>query len=105
VQAFRATLLARLLPAGNFTAGNLLAGALNFAFWRFFLGNLLGLSCGIAGLVVFAQLLANAFSQPDAQTIAFACASGVALIGVSYALARSFVTPARPQRASTRRHT
>jgi phospholipase D1/2 len=101
VQAFRATLLARLLPAGNFTAGNLLAGALNFDFWRFFLGNLVGLACGIAGLVVFAQLLASAFAQPDAWSVSLACACGVTLIGVSYGLARSFVTPARSRRAGS----
>jgi phospholipase D1/2 len=105
VQAFRATLLARLLPAGNFTAGNLLSGALDFDFWRFFLGNFVGLSCGIAGLVLFAQLLASAFSQPDAQSITLACACGVALIGLSYALARSFVTPARTRRVSAGQQT
>jgi uncharacterized membrane protein YdjX (TVP38/TMEM64 family) len=105
VRAFRATLLARLLPAGNFTAGNLLAGALNLAFWPFFLGNVAGLSFGIAGLLLFAQLLAQTFSQPSLSHIASAALCGLALNGVGYALAHWFMAPAKARRSSMRLET
>jgi phospholipase D1/2 len=105
VRAFRATLLARLLPAGNFTAGNLLAGALNLAFWPFFLGNVAGLSFGIAGLLLFAQLLAQTFSHPSLRHIASAALCGLALNGLGYALAHWFVAPAKARRSSAQLET
>jgi phosphatidylserine/phosphatidylglycerophosphate/cardiolipin synthase-like enzyme/uncharacterized membrane protein YdjX (TVP38/TMEM64 family) len=89
-QAFRATVLARLLPAGNFTASNLLAGALNLAFGRFVLGNLVGLAFGIAWLVTFARQLAVALDHPSLHNVIAACVTAGAMLGLCFALAHWF---------------
>jgi uncharacterized membrane protein YdjX (TVP38/TMEM64 family) len=95
IQTFRATALARLLPAGNFTASNLLAGALNLAFLPFFLGNLSGLCFGIAWLVVLADALARAFSQPSLLNVVLASLTAGAMLALSFGLASFFAKPAR----------
>jgi uncharacterized membrane protein YdjX (TVP38/TMEM64 family) len=89
-QAFRATVLARLIPAGNFTASNLLAGALNLAFGRFLLGNLVGLAFGIAWLVIFARRVAVALNQPSLHNVSAACITAAAMLGLCFALAHWF---------------
>jgi uncharacterized membrane protein YdjX (TVP38/TMEM64 family) len=53
-RGFRATLMARFMPVGNFTVLNMLAGSMGVPFASFLLGNLVGLTPWIAGLAFFA---------------------------------------------------
>jgi phospholipase D1/2 len=93
VRAFRATVIARLLPAGNFTASNLLAGALGVPFWRFLLGNLTGLGLGTALLLIFAKRVLKAAEEPSALNIGLCCAAGASMITLCFMVARSFARP------------
>jgi len=93
VRAFRATVIARLLPAGNFTASNLLAGALGVPFWRFLLGNLAGLGLGTSLLLIFAKRVLRATEEPSALNIGLCCAAGAAMITLCYMVARTFARP------------
>jgi uncharacterized membrane protein YdjX (TVP38/TMEM64 family) len=112
-RAFRATLIARLVPLGNFTASNLLAGALNVPFPHFFLGNLVGLSCGVGALLLFTKRALIAVDAPSAWNIGLcvtAAASMIALcLGIAHTVARPVVArvarvvPAAPRREPARR--
>ena len=79
-RAFRATIAARLLPLGNFTAINLLAGALYVPFGAFFRGNLVGLLPGISGSALFASQLEQSVREPSAGNLLLLllCGIGVA---------------------------
>jgi phospholipase D1/2 len=94
-QAFRATVLARLLPAGNFTASNLLAGALSLSFGRFLLGNLVGLSFGIAWLMGFAHTLMVTLKQPTFSNLVVTGVTAAAMLALCYGLAHWFAKPSR----------
>jgi phospholipase D1/2 len=56
---FRTTLLARLLPVGNFTLLNLLLGSLGVPFRGFILGNVVGLAPWLAFVGVFYKSLSS----------------------------------------------
>lgn len=92
-RAFRATVIARLLPAGNFTASNLLAGALGVPFWRFLLGNFAGLGLGTSLLLIFAKRVLRAVEHPSALNLGLCCAAGASMIVLCYMVARSFAKP------------
>lgn len=64
-RGFHATVAARLFPLGNFTAINLLAGALYVPFKDFFLGNLLGLLPGVLGTALCARQLERLLRKPS----------------------------------------
>ncbi|MEY4578333.1 MAG: hypothetical protein RL701_3036 [Pseudomonadota bacterium] len=87
IRAVRATIIARLLPVGNFTASNLLAGALAVPFGRFWLGNLAGLAYGSALVVGFAKCAQLAVRTPSALNVALCCVAGILLIALSYGAA------------------
>ncbi|MET0388597.1 MAG: phospholipase D-like domain-containing protein [Polyangiales bacterium] len=97
-RAFRATVVARLLPVGNFTASNLLSGALAVPFWRYLLGNLAGLSFGIGTLLLFSKRALAAFSEPTALNVALCCGAGALMIALCYTVARAFARPKAVQR-------
>jgi uncharacterized membrane protein YdjX (TVP38/TMEM64 family) len=90
VHAFRATVVARLLPVGNFTAINLFAGALHIPFLAFLAGNLVGLSFGIAGLTLLADQLANTWQDPSAANLGLLGAYILGMFGVSLGLSKYF---------------
>lgn len=100
---FSATVTARVLPVGNFTAINLLAGALAVPLVPFLLGNLTGMVFGIAGLTLLTDRLVTTFTHPTPQNIALAVLVLLVLIGVSIALSR-FVTQRQRARSSARDH-
>lgn len=93
VRAFRATVIARLLPVGNFTGSNLLAGALNVPFGRFLLGNVAGLALGAVGLVLFAKRVLMVFAEPSLANVARSALAGAAMIALCYAVAHAFARP------------
>jgi uncharacterized membrane protein YdjX (TVP38/TMEM64 family) len=53
-----------VLPVGNFSVINMIAGALPLPFRSFMLGNLIGLLPGILGLTLFADRLAETLRNP-----------------------------------------
>ncbi|HET6280984.1 MAG TPA: VTT domain-containing protein [Polyangia bacterium] len=59
-----AIVVARVLPVGNFSVINIIAGALPLSFRSFMLGNLIGLLPGILGLTLFADRLAATLRNP-----------------------------------------
>jgi len=85
---FSATVTARLLPVGNFSAINLLAGALAVPVVPFLLGNITGMFFGIAALTLLTDRLVDTFKKPTPQNIALAALLIAALIGASIALQR-----------------
>ena len=95
---FSATVTARLLPLGNFSATNLLAGALAVPLLPFLLGNLTGMLFGIAGITLLTKRLITTFAKPTPQNIALAALLLAGLIGASLALQRYL---SRRQRAGT----
>ena len=60
-RGFRTTVVARVMPVGNFTLINMLAGSMGVPFVSFMLGNLVGLSPWILGLGLFAGQVAVVF--------------------------------------------
>jgi phosphatidylserine/phosphatidylglycerophosphate/cardiolipin synthase-like enzyme/uncharacterized membrane protein YdjX (TVP38/TMEM64 family) len=89
-QAFRATVVARLLPVGNFTVINLFAGALRVPFVSFLAGNMIGMSFGIGGLTILADRLSLVWRAPTVSNVAILGLYVVALFGISLALSKLF---------------
>jgi phospholipase D1/2 len=85
-RALRATAAARLLPLGNFTAINLLAGALYVPFPAFVLGNLVGLGPGVLGMALFAKQVELALRDPSPSNLALLLLSGLAVGGMLWLL-------------------
>lgn len=79
-RGFRTIVTARLLPLGNFTAINLIAGALHVPFRAYLLGNVIGLLPGVLGLSLLAGGLERALRKPTAWNLALfgACAFALA---------------------------
>jgi uncharacterized membrane protein YdjX (TVP38/TMEM64 family) len=98
---FRATTAARLFPLGNFTAINLLAGALYVPFGPFFAGNLVGLLPGVLGAAVCVRRLTLLVHEPS-----FRHALVLALCVVAWSLSLWIlgrVLSDHPQRRTTKR--
>jgi phospholipase D1/2 len=89
-QAFRATVVARLLPVGNFTVINMFAGALRVPLLSFLAGNVVGMIFGIGGITFLADRLAAAWNAPTLSNIATLLAYVVGLFGVSLGLSKLF---------------
>lgn len=85
---FSATIAARLLPLGNFTAINMLAGAVAVPWWPFLLGNLVGMVFGISALTLLAGRLRATFAAPTPANIALAAVVFVLVAIAGYALTR-----------------
>lgn len=66
-RTFWVIVLIRILPAGNFGAFNLLAGALKLPRRAFVLGNMLGLVPGLLGLGMIGNRLMAALHRPGAE--------------------------------------
>jgi phosphatidylserine/phosphatidylglycerophosphate/cardiolipin synthase-like enzyme/uncharacterized membrane protein YdjX (TVP38/TMEM64 family) len=80
-RAVRATMAARLFPLGNFSAINLLAGALYVPFPAFMAGNLAGLLPGIVGLALCARQLERLLASASLRDLVLwlACVLGLGL--------------------------
>jgi phospholipase D1/2 len=89
-QAFRATVVARLLPVGNFTVINLFAGALRVPFGSFVAGNVVGMSFGIGGLTLLAERLSAAWHAPTIANVAMLGLYVAGLFGTSLVLSKLF---------------
>lgn len=76
-----AMIASRLLPVGNFTLINLVAGAVPVRFKDFMAGNLLGVLPGILGLSVFADRLGSTLRNPTPLNIAVLAAVMLVIVG------------------------
>lgn len=65
-----AMIACRLLPVGNFTLINIVAGAVPVRFKDFMAGNALGVLPGILGLSIFADRLGSTFRNPTPLNVA-----------------------------------
>ena len=98
-RAFRASIIARLLPVGNFTVINVLAGSMRVPFRAFFFGNLIGLLPGLTFLTFFADQISEVVRNPSRQNLTLLAVIGVALIGITL-LMRRFVRREKNGRAA-----
>jgi uncharacterized membrane protein YdjX (TVP38/TMEM64 family) len=77
--AFRAGIIARVLPVGNFTLINLTAGSLRIPLWRFLLGNVIGFLPGVLITTLFARQLVEAAGSTDRRGAALVAGAGLLL--------------------------
>lgn len=87
-RAFRASIIARLMPVGNFTVINLLAGGLRVPFRAYFLGNMVGALPGVIVLALFTDQLGAALRSPSATNITAVVVGLVVLAGLGFWLRR-----------------
>jgi uncharacterized membrane protein YdjX (TVP38/TMEM64 family) len=87
-RAFRASIVARLLPVGNFTVINLIAGALRVPFRAYFLGNVVGALPGVIALALFADQLGAAIRSPNAKNMTVLAVGVLLLIALGLWLRR-----------------
>ena len=87
-RAFRASIIARLLPVGNFTVINLLAGSLRIPFRAYFFGNAIGAAPGVVVFSLFTEQLGQAIRKPTATNIAVLVVSVLLLCALGFWLRR-----------------
>lgn len=87
-RAFRASIVARLLPVGNFTVINLLTGSLRVPFIAYFFGNVVGALPGVIVLALFTDQLSAALRSPSATNITAVGVGLVVLVGLGIWLKR-----------------
>jgi phosphatidylserine/phosphatidylglycerophosphate/cardiolipin synthase-like enzyme/uncharacterized membrane protein YdjX (TVP38/TMEM64 family) len=97
-QAFRATVVARLLPVGNFTVINMFAGGLRVPFWSFLAGNVVGMSFGIGGLTFLADRLVAAWHAPSLSNVVLLVLYIAGIFGISLGLSKLFEDRPRSSR-------
>jgi uncharacterized membrane protein YdjX (TVP38/TMEM64 family) len=89
-RGFRAVAAARLIPVGNFTAINLLAGALRVPFRNYLLANVFGLLPGVVVLTLLADRLKHGLREPTALNIGLLLSAAALTALCVYGLRRSF---------------
>jgi uncharacterized membrane protein YdjX (TVP38/TMEM64 family) len=62
--------VARLVPVGNFAVMNMVAGSLRVPFFRFLLGNAVGLLPGILAISLFTNRVSKAVRTPAVENVA-----------------------------------
>lgn len=98
-----AIVVARLLPVGNFSLINMVAGALGIRFRDFMLGNLLGLFPGILGLTLFADRLGRVLRNPAPHEIAtFAVLAAAVMAALQWLRRRLLRAAQRPVKKEAR---
>jgi phosphatidylserine/phosphatidylglycerophosphate/cardiolipin synthase-like enzyme/uncharacterized membrane protein YdjX (TVP38/TMEM64 family) len=90
-----AIVAARLLPVGNFSLINIIAGALAIPFGKYMLGNAIGLLPGVLALNLFADRLGAALRNPQARNFALLALLVVAIWVVMWSLRRRMARPKR----------
>jgi phosphatidylserine/phosphatidylglycerophosphate/cardiolipin synthase-like enzyme/uncharacterized membrane protein YdjX (TVP38/TMEM64 family) len=94
-----AIVAARVLPVGNFSVINILAGALGVRFRDFIVGNVLGLLPGILGLTIFANRLGSTIRNPHpANVLALAAVVGGIIAVLAWLRRRLARAMRRPER-------
>jgi uncharacterized membrane protein YdjX (TVP38/TMEM64 family) len=77
-----AVVAARLLPVGNFSVINIVAGALGIRFREFMLGNAIGLLPGLLGLTLLSDRLGRVLREPRPLDVAALAALLIAVFAV-----------------------
>jgi phosphatidylserine/phosphatidylglycerophosphate/cardiolipin synthase-like enzyme/uncharacterized membrane protein YdjX (TVP38/TMEM64 family) len=95
-----AIVTARLLPVGNFSIINMVAGALAIRLRDFLLGNLLGLLPGILALTLFANRLRSTLRDPMPRNLLVLAALAVAILAALAGLRRRLRRRAAPPRGT-----
>lgn len=85
---FRTSLVLHLIPIGNFTAVNLLAGALRVPLLGFMIGTALGLLPGVVFFAFFAGQLPKLFAKPGPLNIAMVVIGLVAAVAIALLVKR-----------------
>ena len=104
-----AVIAARLLPVGNFSLINMIAGALGVPFRDYMLGNAIGLLPGVLALTVFADRLGAALRKPHVPNLIVLrpgrrwSIGRIALWWLKRRIARRRVTAAPPHPHGSRR--
>ncbi len=83
-----AIIAARLLPVGNFSLINIIAGALGIPFGKYMLGNAIGLLPGVLALTIFADRLGAALRKPQARNFIVLAVVAVILFALMWSLRR-----------------
>jgi len=91
-----AGIVARLLPAGNFSLINMVAGVVPVRFRDFLLGNLLGVLPGVLGLSVLSHRIVRVLRNPAPRNVALLALAIAALVALLAWMRR------RLQRGATR---
>jgi uncharacterized membrane protein YdjX (TVP38/TMEM64 family) len=82
-RGFVTMVIVRLVPLGNFSISNMLAGALRIPVRDFALGNMVGLLPGILALTLLADRLASVLAHPQPRTLLLL---GGCLVGIGAVL-------------------
>lgn len=90
LHAFRASIAARLLPVGNFTVINVIAGSMRIPFRAFFLGNVVGALPGVLVMTFFVNQLTAALRSPSPKSVALLVGAVVASVALFWWLRRSW---------------
>jgi uncharacterized membrane protein YdjX (TVP38/TMEM64 family) len=101
-RSFAAILGARLVPIGNFSLINLLAGALQVRFRAYFFANLVGILPGILGFTLFADRLGHTLADPRLDNVLALALSLVVIIGALWLVRRGLERARRSALATTR---
>jgi phospholipase D1/2 len=88
-RSFAAILGARLVPVGNFSLINILAGALQIRFRPYFFANLLGILPGIMGFALFADRLGRTLRNPNLDNVLVLLVLFIAIVGALSLLRRA----------------
>jgi uncharacterized membrane protein YdjX (TVP38/TMEM64 family) len=96
-RGFLAIAIARLIPVGNFSVMNLVAGSLRVPFWGFMVGNAIGVLPGILALALFANRVAQALRAPGTTNLILLAALIAGMAWVLFWLGRRLArgVPAR----------
>jgi phospholipase D1/2 len=97
-RGFLAIAVARLIPVGNFSAINLVAGSLRVPFGDFMLGNAIGVLPGILALALFADRVARALQAPGVANLVLLAALITAMASALAWLGRRLGRSARAAR-------
>ena len=83
-----AIIAARVLPVGNFSLINIIAGALGIPFGKYMLGNTIGLLPGVLALTIFADRLGAALRKPQARNFIVLAVVAIILCVLMWSLRR-----------------
>lgn len=101
-RSFRAVLIARFLPVGNFTLINVFLGSLKVPYLAFLAANAVGMAPSLLGLTLLSEQLREAYHQPSITSIGRLVLIAGGVLGAMATLSR-FFSKRRAQRAQAER--
>ena len=101
-RSFVAILVARLMPVGNFSLIDLLAGALQVAFGQYLLANAIGILPGVLGFTLFASRIGQTLLHPGLENVVILLATLAVVVAALWLLQRGLRRARRSILASRR---